>query len=62
MRAWSHSAPVMASRSPAGVLASTVTASPGGWALMPGRVARICLENGEFASLGATLMLIEPGA
>jgi acetyl-CoA carboxylase biotin carboxyl carrier protein len=26
-----------------------------------GRVARICLENGEFASLGATLMLIEPG-
>jgi acetyl-CoA carboxylase biotin carboxyl carrier protein len=27
-----------------------------------GRVARICLENGEFASLGATLMLIEPGA
>jgi acetyl-CoA carboxylase biotin carboxyl carrier protein len=27
-----------------------------------GRVARICLENGEFASRGATLMLIEPGA
>jgi acetyl-CoA carboxylase biotin carboxyl carrier protein len=27
-----------------------------------GRVARICLENGEFAPLGATLMLIEPGA
>ena len=25
-----------------------------------GRVARICLENGEFAPLGATLMLIEP--
>jgi len=26
----------------------------------PGRVARICLENGEFAPLGTTLMLIEP--
>ena len=26
-----------------------------------GRVARICLANGEFAALGATLMLIEPG-
>jgi acetyl-CoA carboxylase biotin carboxyl carrier protein len=26
----------------------------------PGRVARICLENGEFAPLGATLLLIEP--
>jgi acetyl-CoA carboxylase biotin carboxyl carrier protein len=25
-----------------------------------GRVARICVDNGEFASLGATLMLIEP--
>ena len=25
-----------------------------------GRVARICLENGEFAPLGATLLLIEP--
>ena len=25
-----------------------------------GRVARICLENGEFAPLGATLVLIEP--
>jgi acetyl-CoA carboxylase biotin carboxyl carrier protein len=28
----------------------------------PGRVARICLENGEFAPLGATLLLIEPGS
>ena len=28
----------------------------------PGRVARICLENGEFAPLGATLLLIEPEA
>ena len=28
----------------------------------PGRVARILLENGEFAPLGTTLMLIEPGA
>ncbi|MGH3206260.1 MAG: acetyl-CoA carboxylase biotin carboxyl carrier protein [Trebonia sp.] len=27
-----------------------------------GRVARICVDNGEFASLGATLMLIEPAA
>ncbi len=27
-----------------------------------GRVARICVDNGEFAPLGATLMLIEPGA
>ncbi|HEY5401116.1 MAG TPA: biotin/lipoyl-containing protein [Trebonia sp.] len=26
----------------------------------PGRVARICLENGEFAPLGTTLLLIEP--
>ena len=26
----------------------------------PGRVARICVENGEFAPLGATLVLIEP--
>ena len=26
----------------------------------PGRVARICLENGAFAPLGATLLLIEP--
>jgi acetyl-CoA carboxylase biotin carboxyl carrier protein len=26
----------------------------------PGRVARICLENGEFTPLGATLLLIEP--
>jgi biotin carboxyl carrier protein len=25
-----------------------------------GRVARICVDNGEFASLGTTLMLIEP--
>ena len=25
-----------------------------------GRVARICVENGEFAPLGTTLMLIEP--
>ncbi len=25
-----------------------------------GRVARICLENGEFAPLGTTLLLIEP--
>jgi acetyl-CoA carboxylase biotin carboxyl carrier protein len=25
-----------------------------------GRVARICLENGEFVPLGATLLLIEP--
>jgi acetyl-CoA carboxylase biotin carboxyl carrier protein len=25
-----------------------------------GRVARICLENGEFAPLGSTLILIEP--
>ena len=29
-------------------------------AVTPGRVARICLENGEFAPLGATLLLIEP--
>ena len=28
----------------------------------PGRVARICLDNGEFAPLGATLLLIEPDA
>ncbi|MGH3279833.1 MAG: acetyl-CoA carboxylase biotin carboxyl carrier protein, partial [Trebonia sp.] len=28
----------------------------------PGRVSRVCLENGEFASGGATLMLIEPVA
>jgi acetyl-CoA carboxylase biotin carboxyl carrier protein len=27
-----------------------------------GRVARICLENAEFAAQGATLMLIEPDA
>jgi acetyl-CoA carboxylase biotin carboxyl carrier protein len=27
-----------------------------------GRVARICLENGDFAPLGATLLLIEPDA
>jgi acetyl-CoA carboxylase biotin carboxyl carrier protein len=27
-----------------------------------GRVARICLDNGEFAPVGTTLMLIEPGA
>jgi acetyl-CoA carboxylase biotin carboxyl carrier protein len=27
-----------------------------------GRVARICVDNGEFASLGATLMLIDPVA
>jgi acetyl-CoA carboxylase biotin carboxyl carrier protein len=27
-----------------------------------GRVARICVDNGEFAPLGSTLMLIEPGA
>jgi acetyl-CoA carboxylase biotin carboxyl carrier protein len=27
-----------------------------------GRVARICLDNGEFASVGATLLLIEPDA
>ena len=26
----------------------------------PGRVARICLDNGEFAPLGSTLLLIEP--
>jgi acetyl-CoA carboxylase biotin carboxyl carrier protein len=26
----------------------------------PGRVARICLENGEFAPLGTTLLLVEP--
>ena len=26
----------------------------------PGRVARILVENGEFAPLGTTLMLIEP--
>jgi acetyl-CoA carboxylase biotin carboxyl carrier protein len=25
-----------------------------------GRVARICAENGEFAPLGTTLLLIEP--
>jgi biotin carboxyl carrier protein len=25
-----------------------------------GRVARICVDNGEFAPLGTTLMLIEP--
>jgi acetyl-CoA carboxylase biotin carboxyl carrier protein len=25
----------------------------------PGRVARICLENGEFAPLGTTLLLVE---
>lgn len=28
----------------------------------PGRVARICLDNGEFAPLGTTLLLIEPEA
>ena len=28
----------------------------------PGRVARIRLENGEFAPLGSTLLLIEPGS
>jgi acetyl-CoA carboxylase biotin carboxyl carrier protein len=28
----------------------------------PGRVARICLDNGEFAALGATVILIEPDA
>ncbi|MDX6342950.1 MAG: acetyl-CoA carboxylase biotin carboxyl carrier protein [Trebonia sp.] len=28
----------------------------------PGRVARICAGNGEFAPLGTTLMLIEPAA
>ncbi len=28
----------------------------------PGRVSRICLENGEFTPAGATLMLIEPDA
>ena len=28
----------------------------------PGRVSRICLENGAFAAAGATLMLIEPEA
>jgi acetyl-CoA carboxylase biotin carboxyl carrier protein len=27
-----------------------------------GRVARICVDNGEFAQLGTTLMLIEPAA
>ena len=27
-----------------------------------GRVSRICLENGEFAPAGATLLLIEPDA
>jgi len=27
-----------------------------------GRVARICVENGELAALGATLMLIEPAS
>jgi acetyl-CoA carboxylase biotin carboxyl carrier protein len=27
-----------------------------------GRVARICVDNGEFAPLGTTLMLIEPAA
>jgi len=27
-----------------------------------GRVSRICLENGEFAAAGATLLLIEPDA
>jgi acetyl-CoA carboxylase biotin carboxyl carrier protein len=27
-----------------------------------GRVARICLDNGEFAPIGSTLMLIEPDA
>jgi acetyl-CoA carboxylase biotin carboxyl carrier protein len=27
-----------------------------------GRVARVCLGNGEFAAIGATLMLIEPDA
>jgi acetyl-CoA carboxylase biotin carboxyl carrier protein len=26
----------------------------------PGRVARICLENGVFAPLGTTLLLVEP--
>jgi acetyl-CoA carboxylase biotin carboxyl carrier protein len=26
----------------------------------PGRVARICADNGEFTPLGATLLLIEP--
>jgi acetyl-CoA carboxylase biotin carboxyl carrier protein len=29
---------------------------------IPGRVSKICLENGDFASAGATLMLIEPVA
>jgi acetyl-CoA carboxylase biotin carboxyl carrier protein len=28
----------------------------------PGRVARICLQNGEFAPLGTTLLLIEPNS
>jgi acetyl-CoA carboxylase biotin carboxyl carrier protein len=28
----------------------------------PGRVARVLLENGEFAPLGATLLLIDPDA
>jgi acetyl-CoA carboxylase biotin carboxyl carrier protein len=27
-----------------------------------GRVAQVCLGNGEFAAIGATLMLIEPDA
>ena len=27
-----------------------------------GRVARVCLDNGEFAPIGTTLMLIEPDA
>jgi acetyl-CoA carboxylase biotin carboxyl carrier protein len=27
-----------------------------------GRVARVCVDNGEFAPLGTTLMLIEPAA
>jgi len=27
-----------------------------------GRVSRVCLENGEFAPAGSTLLLIEPGA
>jgi acetyl-CoA carboxylase biotin carboxyl carrier protein len=31
-------------------------------AMTTGRVARICLDNGEFASIGSTLMLIEPDA
>jgi acetyl-CoA carboxylase biotin carboxyl carrier protein len=27
-----------------------------------GRVSRICVDNGDFAALGTTLMLIEPAA